>query len=74
MTSKMQSFKLFVDSEPKTQLVDSQVEEVLNENWIHQKETSTNTTWTLIDNVKMMTFILVQISYNLDQESCRKGH
>jgi hypothetical protein len=32
MTSKMQSFKLFVDSEPKTQLVDSQVEEVLNEN------------------------------------------
>jgi hypothetical protein len=32
MASKMQPFKLFVNSEPKTQLVDLQVEEVLNEN------------------------------------------
>lgn len=32
MASKMQPSKLFVDSEPKTQLVDLQVEKVLNEN------------------------------------------
>jgi hypothetical protein len=32
MVSKMQPFKLFVDGEPKTQLVDLQVEDVLNEN------------------------------------------
>jgi hypothetical protein len=32
MASKMQPFKLFVDSKPKTQLVDLQVEEVFNEN------------------------------------------
>jgi hypothetical protein len=31
MASKMQPFKLFVDSEPKSQLVDLQVEEVLTE-------------------------------------------
>jgi hypothetical protein len=32
MASKMQPFKQFVDNEPKTQLVDLQVEKVLNEN------------------------------------------
>jgi len=55
MASKMQPFKLIMDNEPKTQHVDLQVEEVLNENLNSPKETSINITWTLIDSVKTMT-------------------
>jgi Tfp pilus assembly protein PilZ len=55
MASKMQPFKLLVDNEPKTQHVDLQVEEVLNENLNSPKKASTNITWALIDNVKTMT-------------------
>jgi hypothetical protein len=44
-----------VDNEPKTQHVDLQVEEVLNENLNSPKKASTNITWALIDNVKTMT-------------------
>jgi hypothetical protein len=55
MASKMQPFKLIMDNEPKTQHVDLQVKEVLNENLNSPKETSINITWTLIDSVKTMT-------------------